>query len=506
MTYSDRPRFRNWGPAEIPAIGEVLRVVEAVKSRIARMETHTGPDLDAISLRLEQLVGSHADLFGWSVVQDADRDEIAKRRCQVIQDLFDLDGTDAVRRFAGRVARPELVGRVVADRLGDKLTEDLLRLLLNEGTDRQLALRWVKRMAELHGTIWAGHLLQDAAGLRDENRVDILLSLPAGSETWDLLASQHEEVRESYWRRIGQIKVEEESFDTYLDKLLEHDRVRLAIQVCWIRSKREHAEPIENATIERVLAAASKFVRNPLRDPDIFYIGQLMNFLGPDSETVVSLEGRFFLPLQTAGRTPTGLYGRLRKEPAFFVDLVCQVDRNTRQGPRLDTSRAHLPQSSAWAILQGWRVPPGYEGTSGDFDADVLRSWILEARRGLAERGLSEMGDAYLGEMLSGSPTGQDGVWPAEPVRDVLESAGSRPMEDGLVSGAMSNRGRTSHGILEGGGQERGLAALYREMAAKIDTRWLRTARVLRQLAALYEEVALRREEIVERRADLDYV
>ena len=54
------------------------------------------------------------------------------------------------------------------------------------------------------------------------------------------------------------------------------------------------------------------------------------------------------------------------------------------------------------------------------------------------------------------------------------------------MAGAMNARGTTTHGILEGGGQERALRDRYRAMAAKTDTRWLRTSRVLRQLADHY--------------------
>ena len=503
-TDSDKPRFRDWAPAEKPTRVEAFQAIEAVKSRVASMKAHSERDADAVSLRLGELVGSHADLFGWFPVEDAKREKIVQRRSLVVQELFDLDGTGAMCRFAGQVARPELVGEVVADRLGGKLTEDLLQLLTNEDADRQLALGWVKRMAELRGTAWAGHLLGDTSDLGDEARADILLNLRAGKETWDLVTKEHEVVRQSYWRRIGTPRVAPEDFDTYLDKLLEHDRIGHAIQISWTRSRKEATELIENGTIERVLDAASKADPSRLRDTDIFYIGQLMDLLGPHCETVALLEIRLLLRLQMAGRSPMGLYSRLQRDPSFFVELVCQVYGRERERQQPDTNGARLPQSSAWTILQEWRIPPGYDRESGEFDAETLQSWVLVVRRGLVERNLSEIGDALLGELLSGSPTGRDGVWPAEPVRGLLEDIESRHIEDGLIAGAMTSRGMTTHGILEGGEQERGLAGLYREMASKIDTRWLRTAEVLRRLADHYDEQARRRDEQAERLADFD--
>ena len=163
-----------------------------------------------------------------------------------------------------------------------------------------------------------------------------------------------------------------------------------------------------------------------------------------------------------------------------------------------------VPQGSASSILQGWRIPPGYDTDTGKWDSDRLNDWIREARRLLRTRNRSDMGHAFIGEMLSGSPTGKDGVWPAEPVRVLVECLENEDLEDGLVSGAVTGRGRTAHRVLEGGEQEKGLAGLYREMASKIDTRWLRTAEVLRRLADHYDEQARQRDEQAERLADMD--
>ncbi len=503
-TDSDKPRFRDWGLAEKPTAGEVLQAIEAVKSRIGLMEVKSEGDADAVSLRLEELVESHAGLFGWSPVEDAEQEKIDQRRCQVVHELFNLDGTYAVRRLAARVDRPELVGKVVADRIGDKLTEDLLQLFAAEGADRQLALGWVRSMAELRGMAWAGRLLGEYPGLGDEARADILLYLPTGREVWDLLFKETEAVRESYWRRINVPKVAPEYLNIYMDEILKRDRMRLAVQVSWIRSKENPRQLRDDGTIKRVLESVAKVDASCFNDADTYRIGQLMDLMGADSDTVAALEGRLFLPLQMVGRSPTAVYERLRREPSFFVDLVCQFDRRTEEAQQTVTSRMTVPQSSAWSILQGWRDPPGYDTDTGKWDSDQLDYWVREARRVLVQWGRSEMGDAFIGEMLSGSPTGIDGVWPAEPVRVLIECLESEDMEDGLISGAVSSRGMITHRVLEGGEQERGLAGLFREMASKVDTRWLRTARVLRRLADHYDEHARRRDEQAERLADFD--
>ena len=503
-TDNDKPRFRDWPPFKEPSEGEIRRSVEAIRSRATSMESHADRGADPISSKLEELARAHADLFGWQPHPETERPTVLEQRCGVVQDVFDLGRFGALSTFAGRVPRPELVGSVTALRLGDKLTEGFLPFLTNAGTDRELALGWLSRMAELHGTDWAVRILQDNPGLTDEARADILLTLPPAKEVWKLLAEEHEGVGDSYWRLVRRRKVEPEHFDTYLDKLLQYDRVRFAVEVSWFRSKQDPPEHVENGTIARVLTSASQVEAGRFRDADLYRIGQLMDLLGPGSETVASLEGHLFLPLRMIGRSPAALHCRLLKEPSFFVDLVCQVYSRAGKPPQMDASRMTVPHGSPWSILQGWRIPPGHDAGGGEWDIDTLKSWVREARRRLRERDRSDIGDMLIGELLSGSPTGTDGTWPAEPIRELVEALDSERLEDGLVSGAVTSRGRTAHRMLEGGEQERGLGGLYREMASKIETRWLRSAEVLRRLADYYEEEARQRDEQAERLADFD--
>ena len=110
----------------------------------------------------------------------------------------------------------------------------------------------------------------------------------------------------------------------------------------------------------------------------------------------------------------------------------------------------------------------------------------------LAERDRADIGDEQIGQVLSGSPPGTDGAWPAEPVRELIEDIGSRELETGLHIGMTNSRGVTSRGIYDGGQQERELAARYRDWAKITASQWPRTSRVLRGLADDYERDARR--------------
>ena len=61
---------------------------------------------------------------------------------------------------------------------------------------------------------------------------------------------------------------------------------------------------------------------------------------------------------------------------------------------------------------------------------------------------------------MATAPEGQDGVWPCEVVRDVLEDIRSDNVMNGARTGAFNSRGVHWRG--EGGDQERALAQKYR--------------------------------------------
>ena len=122
----------------------------------------------------------------------------------------------------------------------------------------------------------------------------------------------------------------------------------------------------------------------------------------------------------------------------------------------------------------------------------------------LGAEGLGDIADTQIGEVLGSSPDGSDGMWPAEEVRDLLEDAKSRDLEQGMATGRYNRRGGTTREILDGGAQEWSLVLRYREHSRKMSARWPRAAAVLDGLAEDYECEAEREDERAEEWADQD--
>jgi hypothetical protein len=97
-----------------------------------------------------------------------------------------------------------------------------------------------------------------------------------------------------------------------------------------------------------------------------------------------------------------------------------------------------------------------------------------------------------IGEALSGPATDDDGTWPSEPVRDVLEHEQDDELQTGMHIGRFNQRGVTVRNPYSGGAQERALAEQYRRWADAVRNRWPRSGALLDSLAETYDRDARR--------------
>jgi hypothetical protein len=236
------------------------------------------------------------------------------------------------------------------------------------------------------------------------------------------------------------------------------------------------------------------------------YIGELLDFLEAAAEVDDSVLARFefnFFRLLEYSREPVALTRVLATNPEFFVDLLKLAFR-AKNEPRRDLSTDESELAAhAYSVLNGWRGYPGRR-EDGQFDPERLMSWVVSARLLLSESGRADVGDEIIGESFAYSPAGEDGLWPAEPVRDLIERIGSQELENGFLIGRLNSRGVTTRGVYDGGQQERDLAAQYRAWSTAAAGKWPRTARILRGIADSYERDARQQDAEAELDADRD--
>ena len=110
------------------------------------------------------------------------------------------------------------------------------------------------------------------------------------------------------------------------------------------------------------------------------------------------------------------------------------------------------------------------------------------------------MADYCIGQVLAHAPRDPEGIWPAVPVRDLIEITRSHDVEQGLHVGVHNSLGVTLRAPNDGGAQERDLARYYRRCSEETALEWPRTSVLLEQLAKSYEQEGVRQDEDAERR------
>ena len=210
-----------------------------------------------------------------------------------------------------------------------------------------------------------------------------------------------------------------------------------------------------------------------------------------DDSTIAHLELPFISGLSHDSRRDLALHREISRDPALFADLVAHMCRRDdgQTDDVVNEQAAWVAGSILVPIMMGQGIVPG-KMEDGVVDYEALTTWVNEARRLCAERGRGGIGDDFIGQLLSRAPVGDDGIWPCEPVRELLEQVASQNMGNGFAVGTHNRRGATSRGAFDGGGQERTLVEEYRRQANGVAARWPTTAGLLRRIAESYEREA----------------
>jgi hypothetical protein len=201
----------------------------------------------------------------------------------------------------------------------------------------------------------------------------------------------------------------------------------------------------------------------------------------------------------------TALHGAMSREPALFVEVLSALYRpdpeeGYEQEPdsEADTAQARAQAERAYQLLSSWHLLPGQRGQL--VDGEALTTWVRSARTLCKDAKRAAIGDIYIGKMLAHAPNGQDGFWPTEQVRALVETTRSKYLEDGIQTGLHNKRGVTVRAPRDGGALERAEAARYDLAARAQKALWPRISKVLARVAASYQAQAKSMDDDVERR------
>lgn len=444
-------------------------------------------------------------------------DAVAARRADAVADIVGTEGFESLRQFAAEAAAPGQVGAALARASAGEYEEDLLPLLGSaDGSEVDLAFGYFAQRFRDGGWPWLDQLLSDS-----HSQSPAVLSLLLRS-SWDPSAageradSLGEAVATDYWRTVSYMGLGHDFRDAVKmsRRLINVGRSVAALDLLAVYG-RGQGTTIEFA--EAIAQAFEALMEQP-EDPELPSLGQynvdaLLKIIAAHRTEIglqraVQIEW-YFLPLLGYDPDARTLHHTLAEDPKFFADVLSMIYRPRVSTDEDDgepaTEEKKSAAENAFRLLSSWSVCPGADA-SGRVDPTRLREWVSEARDLLAARSRVEVGDEQIGQALAAAPAADDGSWPCEPVRDLLEELQNDRIDRGLEIRLFNNRGVTSRSLDEGGRQEWDLAENYRERAQLLVGRWPRMAAVYRRLAETYEADARTEDAKAERRRrGLDY-
>lgn len=498
---------RQFPDAQWSLSGSVLDRLECVYNRL----TPTDP-LEQIVWLFQQTVQlPKPSSTGW----EAEQRDVDTARQQAVQALYSKDGLSGVLSLARLAKAAGYIGKALYDcGLPDVDIDALIETAVQSDNahERDVAHGLIISSFRDRKESWAAAMIAKA---KTENwgetaLLTVLRALPAGRWVWDQVAQIGEDLEAAYWRGAPVLWMDQDGEDVAyaIRMLIRVGRARHALPLAAHDGKAR----LPTALLVEVLQEAARQPFDNSGDSNEatmfqYYVGEILKLLDErddvDRQALIDLEWNYLQVLEHSRRPAKVLLRALSEDPSLFIMMLSAVYKASEESGVVEPEpekpeHAQAIATQAYRLLRLWNRLPGARD-DGTIDREVLESWIKKARTLAKAVGREDVADSSIGNMLSASPVGEDGNWPAEAVREVIDLFRSKPMIDGFRIGKSNRRGVTTRLPRDGGELERQEAAKYRAWAKAISYVHPHTAKALYTLADEYEWDARREDERVER-------
>jgi addiction module HigA family antidote len=422
-------------------------------------------------------------------------------RLAALKEVLSESGPDGILDLAARGESSSLIGWML-----QKIVDDPNELVALVG---DILGRGSLESSPTHQTVIAGLLqgllaaqktelfTQVIESAKAEELVSMLVQAPFNKATWDFVEALDDASQERYWSAVSPWMSHGEGTDHLqyaLEKLVAVARPRAAYRYVHFEQAQLPAKALFR--LLEAMASGSEEVDGTYQ-LDRYDLAETFKILTESGEIPVDqMAGMEFQYIEAFTREDspiTNLEKHIEANPELFVQALVFAFKRSDEGedpedlrPENDAVRNHRA-TAGYRLLEKLRTIPGHD-ENGELDAKLTEAWVTRVRSSAAELARTKVGDSCLGKLFSHAPVGRDGVWPCEPVREVMEKIGTDSFADGFTMGIYNSRGAVWRG--EGGDQERELASKYETWATALEFTYPRVSAILRQMVRSYEHDA----------------
>jgi hypothetical protein len=433
--------------------------------------------------------------------------EVERCRERAIGQIVDECGLDEVRDLASSVKVPHTVGWALAAVRPIYDDELLVDIADDDSSGHLLGEQYFARRFHNDGWPWLNSVLI-RHDLSPTQRGKLLLASRDFPKAWEV-AAENMDVAQVFWKNFSPFGLGPDFAHVAFvaQQLMSFGRNATALDILNIyQTGRRSPLPECAELVAQGLENLLKMEDEPeiLRLQSYDFVS-LFEYLSQDAEALTSerlanLQWAYLPVLGHEANVPQ-LAKQLAADPGFFVEVVCTVYRRHDGEPEPDADNEQEGREAkahnAYRLLSVWNDPPGLH--EGVMDIEALRSWLDEVESLLHERDRVEVGLQQVGKVLFAAPPDEDGTWPGEAVRNMLEERQDEQIELGLYLAILNSRGVVGRALDEGGVKEIKLATSFRSTATKITDSAPRTAALLRKVARSYDTDSRRAETEAER-------
>lgn len=329
----------------------------------------------------------------------------------------------------------------------------------------------------------------------------VLRRSPFIRQTWDIVDNLGVEASTKYWEEVHPLRPIQ--YDSDLEYALDRlNKVRRAGKAFELISS--IVEKVPGKVVYRVLNNLvddyDKFKENErLSEDDLLRAFRYLNTCEDvsDKEKAI-LEFHCIKIFGYEKDCVPNLDRFIEQNPSFFVQAIAFGYRRADEGKDPEAMRPNgrmeaMHRSKQAYLLLEKICPFPSRGTKqreitkfeGN-DKSKITDWVNYVRKECQKLDRQEVGDYEIGKYLAKLPQGKDGIWPIETFRSEVEANMTKPMQSGAAVGLYNSLGLYAAG--RGGEKEHELAQMYKEQADKVREDFSKIARVLDEVAEMYQK------------------
>lgn len=172
-------------------------------------------------------------------------------------------------------------------------------------------------------------------------------------------------------------------------------------------------------------------------------------------------------------------------EPRLYASLAALIYVKENQKITDVTEEMKIRANNAYSIFMNIRFCPGED--AGSVRLNDIKEWVGNFNIALNQQNQESLFSNLLGRVLAYSPIGEDGFYPCEAVRDIIEIYGNRDLYSSYTISIFNERGVHSP---TAGRAERELAAEYKNTANHLRVKYPKTAEIYDMMYMQYKREA----------------